>query len=146
GLAAFRATGAVTYVPFSLTLLADAAGNANELDQGLSHLTEAERLMAETEDRWAEAELYRVRGELLRAGHNATPAEHSLSEAIDTARQKSGKFWGLRAATSVARLWREQGKCDEARSLLAPIYGWFAEGFDTPVLKVAKILLDTLAP
>jgi predicted ATPase len=144
GLAAYRATGSVTQASFFLTLLADTEGKANERDQGLGHLAEAERLIAETEDRWAEAELHRVRGELLRAGRDSAGAERSLRRAIDIAQQQSGKFWELRAAISLARLWHEQGKREEAHDLLGPIYGWFAEGFDTPVLKEAKALFDTL--
>jgi predicted ATPase len=144
GLAAFRATGSVTLVSFFLTLLAEAEGRAKEWDKGLVHLTEAERLVAEIEDRWAEAELHRVRGELLRVGHDPAAAERSFSQAIGIAQQQSAKFWELRAAISLARLWREQGKRDGARDLLAPIYGWFTEGFDTPVLKEAKALLDEL--
>jgi predicted ATPase len=143
-VAAFRATGAVTWVPFFLTLLADAEGKAKERDRGLGHLAEAERLVTETEDRWAEAELYRVRGELLRAGHDPAGAERCFRQAIGIAQQQSAKFWELRATISLARLWREQGKRDAARDLLAPTYGWFTEGFDTPVLKEAKALLDNL--
>jgi predicted ATPase len=145
GVAAFRATGAVTWAPFFLTLLADAEGGAKEQDQGLGHLAEAERLMVEAEERWAEAELHLVRGELLRAGHDPAAAERCFRQAIDVAQQQSAKFWELRAAISLARLWREQGKRDSARDLLAPTYGWFAEGFDTPVLKEAKALLDELS-
>jgi predicted ATPase len=144
GVAAHRASGAVTWVPFFLTLLAEAEGRAKEWDQGLVHLAEAERLVAETEERWAEAELHRVRGELLRAGHDPAVAERSFCQAIDIAQQQSAKFWELRAAISLARLWREQGKRDAARDLLAPIYSWFTEGFDTPVLNEAKALIDTL--
>jgi predicted ATPase len=83
---------------------------------------------------------------LLRAGHDPASAERSFCRAIDIAQQQSAKFWELRAAISLARLWHEQGKRDAARDLLGPIYGWFTEGFDTPVLKEAKALLDTLAP
>jgi class 3 adenylate cyclase/predicted ATPase len=144
GVAAYRATGAVTWVPCFLTLLADVEGRVQERDQGLGHLAEAERLMAETEERWAEAELYRVRGKLLRAGQDPAAAERSFSKAIGIAQQQSAKFWELRATISLARLWLEQGKRDAARDLLAPIYGWFAEGFDMPVLKEAKTLLDEL--
>ena len=90
--------------------------------------------------------MHRVRGELLRAGHDPAGAERSFCRAIDIAQQQSAKFWELRAAISLARLWHEQGKRDAARDLLAPIYGWFTEGFDTPVLKEAKAVLDTLAP
>jgi predicted ATPase len=144
GVAAYRTTGSVTLVPYYLTLLAEVEGMAKELDEGLGHLADAERLMADTEARWAEAELYRVRGELLRASHDPAGAERSFSQAIGIAQQQSAKFWELRAATSLARLWREQGKHDAARDLLTPIYGWFTEGFDTPVLKEAKTLLDDL--
>ena len=112
-------------------MLADAEGKARERDQGLGHLAEAERLVAETEDRWAEAELYRVRGELLRAGHDSAGAERCFRQAIGIAQRQSAKFWELRAAISLARLWREQGKRDAARDLLAPVYGWLTEGFDT---------------
>jgi predicted ATPase len=144
GLAAYRATRAVGDVPLFLMMLADARGMAKEPDEGLGHLAEAERLMEEIEFRWAEAELHRVRGELLRAGHDPAGAERSFCRAIDIAQQQSGKFWELRAAISLARLWHEQGKRDAARDLLGPIYGWFTEGFDTPILKEAKALLDTL--
>ena len=129
-------------MPFFLILLADAEGMAKEPDKGLGHLAEAERLMDEY--RAAEAELHRVRGELLRAGHDPAGAERSFSQAINIAQQQSAKFWELRAAISLARLWHEQGKRDAARGLLAPTYGWFTEGFDTPVLKEAKALLDEL--
>jgi predicted ATPase len=144
GLTAFHATGSVTYVPFFLTSLAEAEGMAKQRDEGLGHLAEAERVMAETEERWAEAELYRVRGELLRAGHDPFAAERCFRQAIDIAQQQNAKFWELRAAVSLTGLWREQGKRDAARDLLAPTYAWFAEGFDTPVLKEAKALLDEL--
>jgi predicted ATPase len=140
----YRATGAVTYVPYLLTLLADAEGKAKQQDEGLGHLGEAERLLAETEDRWVEAELYRVRRELLRAGHDPAAAERSFSQAIGIAQQQSAKFWELRAATSLARLWRDQGKQAQAHDLLAPVYGWFTEGFDATDLKDAKALLDEL--
>jgi predicted ATPase len=81
---------------------------------------------------------------LLRAGHDPAAAECCFCQAIDVAQRQSAKFWELRAAISLARLWREQGKRDAAPDLLAPVYGWFAEGFDTPVLKEAKTLLDEL--
>jgi class 3 adenylate cyclase/predicted ATPase len=142
GVIAYRATGAVTWAPFFLTLLAEAEGIAKQRDEGLEHLAEAERLIAETEERWAEAELHRVRGQLLLADHDPVAAERCFSKAINIAQQQSAKFWELRATISLARLWRERGKRDAARDLLAPIYGWFTEGFDTPLLKEAKALLD----
>jgi class 3 adenylate cyclase/predicted ATPase len=144
GVAAYRATGAVNEVPFFLILLADAKGVAKEPDEGLGHLAEAERLMEEIEFRWAEAELHRVRGELLRASQDPAGAERCFRRAIHIAQQQSAKFWELRAATSLARLFCEQKKRDAARDLLGPIYGWFTEGFDTPVLNEAKASLDAL--
>jgi len=131
-------------VPFFLTLLAGAEGMAKQQDEALERLAEAERVMAEIEERWAEAELHRVCGELLDTGHDPVAAERSFSQAIGIAQQQSAKFWELRAAISLARLSREQGKRDAARDLLAPVYGWFTEGFDSPLLKEAKALFDEL--
>jgi predicted ATPase len=145
GLAAYRATRAAVYVPFFLMLLADAQGKAQQPGQALAHLAQAESLMAETEERWAEAELYRIRGELLCVGRDHTAAERCFCQAIGIAQQRDAKFWELRAATSLARLWRDQGKREEAYTLLAPVYGWFTEGFDTRDLKEAKALLDELS-
>jgi class 3 adenylate cyclase/predicted ATPase len=146
GLTAYRATGAAVFVPFFLTLLAEALGKTGHRDQGLQYLGEAGRLMAETEERWADAELHRARGELLGAAQNPVAAEHCFGKALAIARQQGTKFWELRAAMSMARLWRDQGKRDEARELLAPVYGWFTEGFDTHDLREAKALLAELAP
>jgi predicted ATPase len=81
---------------------------------------------------------------LLSAGHDPAAAERCFSQAISIAQQQSAKFWELRATTSLARLWHEKGKRDAARDLLTPIYAWFSEGFDTPVLKEAKALLEEL--
>jgi predicted ATPase len=89
--------------------------------------------------------MHRLRGTLLLSMQERTAAEDSFRHAIIVAPQQSAKYWELRAATSLAHLWRDQGKRTEARSLLAPIYGWFTEGFDTPVLQDAKALLDELA-
>jgi predicted ATPase len=94
--------------------------------------------------RWAQAETLRLRGDVLLAIGDGAKAEASYHEAIALAQQQSAKFWELRAAIRLARLWRDQSKCLEARDLLAPVYGWFTEGFDTPVLKEAKALLDEL--
>ena len=89
--------------------------------------------------------MHRLRGTLLLSMHERAAAEDSFRLALTVAQQQSAKFWELRAATSLARLWRDQGKRRQAHDLLAPIYGWFTEGFDTPVLKDAKALLDQLA-
>ena len=102
-------------------------------------------LAEETEARWFQAETLRLTGEVLLATGDAAAAEASYREAIAIAQRQSAKLWELRAAMSLARLWRDQGKRAEARGLLAPVYGWFTEGFDTPVLQEAKALLGQLA-
>ena len=103
--------------------------------------------MTKTGERMAEAWVHRVKGELLLAQSppNQGEAEASFREAIDVSRRQSAKSLELRAATSLARLWQQQGRKEEARELLAPLYEWFTEGFDTRDLKEAKALLDELA-
>jgi predicted ATPase len=145
GLAAFRSTGTVAFLPCWLIRLAEAYGKAQRPLEGLEHLTEAIRIIERTEEREFEAELYRVRGELLLTTEDAGPAEESFFTSLEIARCQSAKLWEMRAATSLARLWRAQGKCAEARDLLASVYGWFTEGFDTPVLQEARALLDELS-
>ena len=101
--------------------------------------------MAErTKEQWCEAELYRTKGELALRCAGLAAAEVHFERALGIARRRQTRSWELRAATSMARLWRDQAKRDEARELLAPIYGWFTEGFDTLDLKQAKALLDEL--
>jgi predicted ATPase len=97
-----------------------------------------------TDEREHEAELNRLHGDLLLATGDESAADRAYHQALVVAKRQSAKFWELRAATSLARLWRDQGKRTEARDLLAPIYGWFSEGFDTPVLQDAKALVDQL--
>ena len=144
GIARYSDTGCHILKPFLLTTLAEVYGTAAQPEEGLNRLAEAEALIQTTQERWAEAELHRLRGTLLLSLDRRAPAEESYCRALAAARAQSAKFWELRAATSLARLWRDQGKHTEARDLLAPIYGWFTEGFDTPVLKDAKALLDRL--
>jgi predicted ATPase len=144
GLAMARATGAKLVMPHALTTLAEVYGMAAQPEVGLDRLAEAAKIVETTQERWAEAEMHRVRGTLLLSLHADAVAEDSYHQALAIARQQSAKFWELRAATSLARLWRDQGKRTEARDLLAPIYSWFTEGFDTPVLQEAKALLDQL--
>ena len=100
-----------------------------------------------TKETWFEAEIHRIAGEiaLMSPEPDAAKAEAYFERALAVARAQQAKSWELRAATSMARLWRDQGKRDEARDLLAPVYGWFTEGFDTLDLKEAKVLLDALA-
>ncbi len=143
GLAAERAQGPLT-LPACLTFLADAYRRVQQPQNGLPQLVEAKRVTDETQNRFYEAEMQRVRGELFLLMHDHGAAEASFRRAINVGRQQSAKLWELRASNSLARLWRDQGKRTEARDLLAPIYGWFTEGFDTPDLKEAKALLDEL--
>jgi len=105
------------------------------------------RWVETTKESWFEAELHRTAGEIaLRSPeHNAAKAETYFERALAVARQQQAKSWELRAAMSLARLWRDQGKPQQARALLAPVYGWFSEGFDTRDLKEAKALLNELA-
>ena len=115
--------------------------------EALSSLEAALSVADGTGERWFEAELYRLRGQCLitdQEGAHAA-AEACFQHAIDAAKEQQAKLWELRAATSLARLWRDQGKRPEARDLLAPLYGWFTEGFETQDLKDAKGLLDELS-
>jgi predicted ATPase len=145
GLAAYRSTGTIQYVPHFLALLAEAYGKARQTVEGLKKLVEAARIIELTQEREFEAELYRIRGELMLTVGEPAAADISFRKALDVARRQRARLWELRASTSLARLWRDQGKPTEARDLLAPIYGWFTEGFDTPDLKEAKVLLEELA-
>jgi predicted ATPase len=145
GLESSRATGAGLLIPFYLMTLAEVYGMAAQADEGLKRLAEAATIVEATQERWAKAEMYRLRGTLLLSMHERAAAEDSFRRALTVAQQQSAKFWELRAATSLTRLWCDQGKRKEARNLLAPIYGWFTEGLDTPVLQDAKALLDELA-
>jgi predicted ATPase len=108
---------------------------------------EAMSAMETTKEKWAEAELHRVAGEmaLLDPEQDAARAEGYFQSSLAIARMQEAKSWELRAAMSLARLWRDQGKPQQARELLAPVYGWFTEGFDTRDLKEAKALLEELA-
>ena len=146
GLAAHRAAGAEVERPRNLSLLAEACTKTGRLDDGLSALTEALAAAEENENRDCESEIHRLKGELLlkHGNANASEAQNCFQRAIDIARKQSAKSWELRGTTSLARLLAKQGRCDEARAMLAEIYGWFTEGFDTADLKEAKTLLDEL--
>jgi predicted ATPase len=128
-------------------LLVEAYRCADQLEEGLTVLAEALTLVHKTEERWYEAELYRLKGELLlqQSFENHSEAETCFQKAIAIAQNQSAKSWELRAATSLAKWWQSQGKRDDARELLGEIYGWFTEGFDTADLKDAKMLLDELS-
>ena len=124
-----------------------AYGQSGQAEEGLRLLAEALAEMDTTGERDNEAELYRIQGELLvqQAVPDALQAEACFQQALALARRQQAKAWELRTAMSLSRLWQQQGKRDAARALLAPIYGWFTEGFATPDLQEAKALLDALA-
>jgi predicted ATPase len=147
-MATIRAIGAAAELPWYLALLAGAHGIVGQTSEGLDAIAEALGLVASTNERFYEAEIYRVKGDLLLkhgGPDTVTEVESCFRQALDVARAQSAKSWELRSATSLARLWAEQGKRAQAHDLLAPVYGWFTEGFDTADLKDAKALLDTLA-
>jgi class 3 adenylate cyclase/tetratricopeptide (TPR) repeat protein len=145
GLTLARNTGGVVSTPWALTLLAEVHAKLGRPVEGLRHAAAAAEIMERTDERFCEAELHRVRGELLNETGDRAAAEQSYKEALAAAKRQSARTFELRAATSLARLWRERGQRAQARDLLAPIYGWFTEGVDTPVLQDAKALLDSLA-
>jgi predicted ATPase len=147
GLAAWGATGAKVIRPYGLTLLAEASVQVGQCEVGLPLLTEALAVVDDTGERRWEAELHRLKGEILlaRSADAHAEAEAHFQHALDIARHQQAKSWELRAATSLARLWQQQGKHAEAHALLAPIYGWFTEGFDTADLQEARALLEALA-
>jgi predicted ATPase len=147
GLAALRATGAALRLPYYLALLAGACGQTGQAAEGLTLLAEALAQAHKTGECWPEAELHRLKGELLLSlsADNHAEAEGCLHQALVIARRQQAKALELRAATSLSRLWRQQGKRTEAHQLLAEIYGWFTEGFDTADLQEARALLDALA-
>jgi predicted ATPase len=146
GIAAFRATGAVLWVPYLCTMLADACDHMGSTADGLQALAEAHALVEQHDERWWEAEIHRLRSVVLLRQPGTPPAEAAagFQRALDVARRQEAKSLELRAAMSLARLWQQQGKQAKARELLAPIYGWFTEGFDTADLQEAKVLLEEL--
>ena len=145
GLATKRATGAEIKVPYYLGLLAEAHTRVNRTTEALNLMREALELAERTDERWYEAELYRLRGEVLLAEGDADGAEPWISRALTKAQVQSAKLWELRAACSLARLRSEQGRRTQAREILAPIYDWFTEGLETIDLKQAKALLNELS-
>jgi predicted ATPase len=147
GLIDWRALGVRTVVPYLLTLLAEAHGACGQVEEGLRLLAEALTVVHETGERFHEAELYRTQGDLLlrQSTPDAHQAETCFQQALDIARRQQAQSLELQAAMSLARLWQHQGKRAEARTQLAPIYGWFTEGFDTADLQEARELLEALA-
>jgi predicted ATPase len=146
GLAAWRATGATMLLPMRLATLANAYAGAGQFDHAWRSIGEALATVEATKERWYEAEVNRIAGEIARQTPNqvAARAEAYFERALAVTRHQRAKSWELRAAMSMALLWRDQGRPQQARDLLAPVYAWFTEGFDTRDLKEAKALLYEL--
>ena len=146
GLAVHQDMGIKLGQPYSLALLAEAYGQTGQPEAGLQVLAEALTLVEATEERGWEAELRRLKGALLLRlqNPNVSQAEACFQQALAVARGQQARSLELRAAMSLARLWQQQGKRAEAGELLAPIYGWFTEGFNAADLQRAKALLDEL--
>ena len=146
-LATWQASGVETHIPDFLASIAEIYGKRGQIQEGLQTITKALNLIKKTEERWWEAEIYRLKGELLilESADNQSDAESCFNQALDVSRRQQAKSLELRATMSLSRLWQYQGKKEEARRLLSKIYGWFIEGFDTADLKDAKALLDELS-
>jgi predicted ATPase len=147
GVTAMRSTGTTMWMPLWLSYLARAHAKLGQFDDAWRCIGEAMTAAETTKEQWCEAEINRVSGEivLLSPHSDVAKAEVCFERALAVAREQQAKSWELRAATSMARLKRDRGKRDEASELLAPIYGWFTEGFDNRDLKEAKALLDTVS-
>ena len=147
GITSLRSTGATLYEPWHLWHLAMAYAELGQLDDARRCIDDAMDKVERSKEKWCEAEVHRIAGEiaLKSLAPDTEKAEKHFDRALAVARQQQAKSWELRAAMSMARLWRDQGKLQQARELLAPVYGWFTEGFDTLDLKDAKALLDELA-
>jgi predicted ATPase len=146
GLVVIQNRGSEHYRPYYLALLADSYRTTGQIEDALRALTQALALVEKSGGNWYAADLHRLQGEclLLQSADNQTAAEICFHQSLDIARQQQAKSWELRAATSLARLWQQQGKHQEAYDLLAPVYHWFTEGFDTADLQDAKALLNEL--
>jgi predicted ATPase len=145
GSAACRATAAEFWMPHFIALLAAACEIAGQIEEALTLLDDTLQIVERTGERWSAAELNRHKGQLLQRQGHTEAAEELYHKALSIAGEQEAKLWELRAAVSLARLWRDRRYRAEARDLLVPVYGWFTEGFDTPDLKDAKALLDELA-
>ena len=145
-LTAYRSTGAQMFIPLLLVYLSSAYAATRQFNRAECAITEAMTMLEATGERWVEAEVCRVAGELALNSpiSDTAKAEKYFERSIAVARRQQAKLWELRAAMSMARLWRDQKKQDKARNILAPLYDWFTEGFDTLDLKEAKTLLESL--
>jgi predicted ATPase len=146
GIEAFRSTGGTLWAPSWVSYLAGAYADVGQFDDAWRCIAEATKTVQTTKEKWCEAEVHRTAGEIaLKSQHpDLAKAEAYFERALAVAREQRAKSWELRAAMSVARLWRDQRKSQQARDLLGPIYGWFTEGFNTLDLKEAKALLAEL--
>jgi predicted ATPase len=146
GLAAFRSIEGTLFAPTHLSYLAAAHANLGQFDEAGRCMGEAMSMIETTKERWSEAEVNRLAGEiaLMVPEADSANAEAYFERALGVARKQQAKSWELRAAMSMARLWRDQDKRQQAHDVLAPVYGWFTEGFDTLDLKEAKALLEQL--
>jgi predicted ATPase len=146
GLGIYRSMGARLYMTRYLSLAAETYLAAQRYPEGLEQVARALDLASEIGERFYMPRLHHVRAKLLLHVHGAggEAVEGSLQQALAAARQQDAKGWELQAATSLARLWLERGRRNDARNLLAPVHGWFTEGFDTPDVKEAKALLDEI--
>ena len=148
GFSAYRSTGSTIWGPYYLSYLACAYAELGNFEDALRSIDDAITTVEKTKEKWCEADIHRIAGEiaLMSPKRDEAKAEANFLRSLAVARQQQAKSWELRAATSMALLLRDQGKRDDARALLAPVYGWFTEGFETRDLKQAKALLDALAP
>jgi predicted ATPase len=147
GITSLRSTGAILYEPLHLMHLAMAYAELSQPDDARRCIDDAIEKVERSKEKWCEAEVHRIAGEiaLKSLAPDTEKAEKYFEHALSVARAQQAKSWELRASMSLARLWCSQGKVQQARELLAPVYGWFTEGFDTRDLKEAKALLEELA-
>jgi class 3 adenylate cyclase/tetratricopeptide (TPR) repeat protein len=144
GIDSYAATGAVLVMPFYLMTLAQAYGTASKPQEGLDRLDQASKLVEISQECWAVAEMHRLRGTLLLSLQDQDAGEKSYRQALEVARGQNAKLWELRAATSLASLWHNQGRSKQAHDVLVPFCDWFTDGFEVPALNQAKALLDEL--
>jgi predicted ATPase len=146
GITAFQLTGSANWMPLYFLYLAISHAELGHPDEAWRYMGEATTAIEKTKERWYKADIHRVAGEitLLSSAPDAAKAEGYFAQAFAISRQQQAKSWELRAAMSLARLWRDQGNVQQARELLGPVYGWFTEGFDTRDLKEAKAMLEEL--
>jgi predicted ATPase len=147
GIAAWQSSGSVVFVPWYVSHMARACAELGQFDDAWRHINEAFEAIETTGERWCESDIHRTAGEiaLLGAKSDVAKAETHLARALAVAREHGAKSWELRAATSLARLWHDRGERNKANELLAPVYGWFSDGFNTLDLRKARALLNELA-